>query len=58
MDPQVDSVAWYEALMRRTYESALNFGRGYDFWPQDGPVVLEGFPERSEPYPETPPYET
>lgn len=54
---QADSVAWYEALMTRTYNSVLNFGGGLDLWPQRGPIELDGFPVPSEPYGPTPGYD-
>lgn len=53
---QEKSVAWYEALMKRTYASMLNFGDGYDLWPQDGPILLDGFPVPPRRRQFTPPY--
>lgn len=54
---QAESVAWYEALMRRMYRTLLHFGQGYELWPQYGPLILEGFTAPTEPYPETLPYD-
>ncbi|CAM9342394.1 unnamed protein product [Sphacelaria rigidula] len=53
---QADSVAWYEALMKRSYASILNFGEGYELWPQDGPILLSGFPAPRQNPAYTPPY--
>lgn len=36
---QAECVAWYAALMTRTYASLLHFGDGFDMWPQAGPIV-------------------
>lgn len=55
---QAECVAWYEALMTRTYKSLLNYGQGFDMWPQSGAVALEGFPApQYNPFDDTPPYE-
>lgn len=47
---QSDCVRWYEQLMRRTYQSLLNFGDGLDFFPQGGPIKLDGFEEYAVPH--------
>lgn len=36
---QQDSIAWYTTVMQKTYWSVLDFGRGHDIFPQNGPVV-------------------
>lgn len=40
-DKQADCMAWYRALMTRSYANLLNFGDGLELWPQGGPILYD-----------------